>query len=113
MDVEAAARHDPVALLDTARDGDPRAIGLSDGDRLNYDLFRRELEDEVDGHQFKAYLMPMSQRGGVQSLESTAETLRLADVGDYDGWPARMAKVDAVIQPIEKPKSCASAPMPM
>ncbi|MDH4073690.1 MAG: DUF885 domain-containing protein, partial [Gammaproteobacteria bacterium] len=43
---------------------------LSDVDRLNYDLFRRELEDEVDGHQFMAYLMPMSQRGGVQSLES-------------------------------------------
>jgi prolyl oligopeptidase len=70
---------------------------LSADDQLNYDLFRRELEDSVDGHQFRNYLMPMSQRGGVQSLESTAETIPLAGVDDYEDWLARMAGVETVI----------------
>ena len=71
---------------------------LTESDQLNYDLFRRELENSVDGQQFNAHLMPISQRGGVQSLESTAETVRLADMDDYEDWLARMAKVDAVIE---------------
>jgi prolyl oligopeptidase len=71
---------------------------LTQKDQLNYDLFRRELENSVEGHQFKAYLMPISQRGGVQSLESAAETLRLANVQDYEDWLARMARVETVIE---------------
>ena len=71
---------------------------LSEADRLNYDLFRRELESSVDGQQFNTHLMPISQRGGVQSLESTAETVRLANVQDYEDWLARMAGVETVIE---------------
>lgn len=71
---------------------------LSEADALNHDLFRRQLENAIDGHQFKSYLMPMSQRGGVQSLESTAETLRLANVQDYEDWLARMTQIENVIE---------------
>jgi len=71
---------------------------LTDSDRLNHELLRRELENEVDGQQFKSYLMPISQRGGVQSLETTAESLRLENVRDYEDWLARMAKVKTVIE---------------
>jgi prolyl oligopeptidase len=71
---------------------------LGEADQLNYDLFRRQLEDASDGHRFKTFLMPMSQRGGVQSLESTAETLRLANVGDYEDWLARMQKIETVVE---------------
>ena len=71
---------------------------LPESDALNYDLFRRQLENSIDGHEYKSYLMPMSQRGGVQSLESTAETLRLANVKDYEDWLARMAQIEAVIE---------------
>ncbi len=74
------------------------ASQLSVGDQLNYDLFRRSLENRIDGHQFRNYLMPMSQRGGVQSLESTAETVRLANVQDYEDWLVRMASVGQVIE---------------
>jgi len=70
---------------------------LADADALNYDLFRRQLENSIDGHEFKSYLMPMSQRGGVQSLESTAETLRLSSVQDYEDWLARMTQIETVI----------------
>jgi prolyl oligopeptidase len=71
---------------------------LSASDQLDYDLFRRSLENSIDGHQFRNYLMPMSQRGGVQSLESTAETVRLANVKDYEDWLVRMANVETVIE---------------
>jgi prolyl oligopeptidase len=67
-------------------------------DQLNYDLFRRELQDDIDSYQYKNYLMPMSQRGGVQSLESTAETVRLATVQDYEDWLVRMSRVESVIE---------------
>ena len=65
---------------------------------LNYDLFRRDLLDDIDGFRFKNYLMPISQRGGVQSLESTAETVRLANVQDYEDWLVRMSQVEKVIE---------------
>ena len=70
---------------------------LDGDDRLNYDLFRRQLENAIDGHRFKAHLMPISQRGGVQSLESTAETLRLETLQDFEDWLARMAGIEQVI----------------
>jgi uncharacterized protein (DUF885 family) len=71
---------------------------LTETDQLNYELFRRYLENSVDAHQFRNYLMPMSQRGGVQSLESTAETLRLGNAQDYADWLARMSQIDTVIE---------------
>lgn len=71
---------------------------LTETDQLNYELFRRSLENSVDAHQFRNYLMPMSQRGGVQSLESTAETLRLGNAQDYEDWLARMSQIDTVIE---------------
>jgi uncharacterized protein (DUF885 family) len=71
---------------------------LADTDALNYDLFRRRLENSIDAHEYKSYLMPMSQRGGVQSLESTAETLRLTNVQDYEDWLARMTQIENVIE---------------
>ncbi len=74
------------------------SAALTTDDQLNYDLFRRELENSIDAHQYKNYLMPMSQRGGVQSLESTAETVRLANVEDYEDWLARMASVETMIE---------------
>ncbi|MBT6209378.1 MAG: DUF885 domain-containing protein, partial [Woeseia sp.] len=71
---------------------------LSAADALNYDLFRRQIENTLDSHEFKNYLMPMSQRGGVQSLDATAETLRLNNVKDYEDWLARMTQIEAVIE---------------
>jgi uncharacterized protein (DUF885 family) len=84
------------AYLDRLREIDPSSLSTSD--QLNYDLYRRELQNSIDGHRFKAYLMPISQRGGVQSLEATAESLRMQTVKDYEDWLARMAKVPDVIE---------------
>ena len=86
---EQRAFQDRLAAIDSA--------SLDEEDRLNYDLFRRELQNDLDGHRFRTYLMPVSHRGGVQNLETTAEGLRLATVRDYDDWLERMAGVDDFI----------------
>ena len=70
---------------------------LSTDDQLNYELFRRQLQDEVDEFQFNGYLMPFSQRGGVQTLDGLTNQLRLVTVEDYDDWLARLGKIDDVI----------------
>jgi prolyl oligopeptidase len=91
------------ARLDTRRE-QLRRLRLIDpgqleaGERLDYDLFRRQLEVAIDGHRFNAHLMPISQRGGVQSLESTADSLRLETVGDYENWLKRMGSIESVIE---------------
>jgi prolyl oligopeptidase len=71
---------------------------LDETNRLNYDLFRRDLQNDIDGDRFRTYLMPVSHRGGVQTLEETAEGLRLQSVRDYEDWLARMDAVDGVIR---------------
>ena len=70
---------------------------LSDADHLNYELFRRDLQQRVDSHQFNGYLMPFSQRGGVQNLDSQASYLRFDTAGDFEDWLARLDKIDTVI----------------
>ena len=83
-------------LLTRLRAIDPAQ--LTPQDQLNYDLFRRELRDDLDAHKYRNYLMPINQRGGMQSLESTAERMPMSSVQDYDDWLARMASVDEVIR---------------
>jgi len=71
---------------------------LSPQDQLNHDLFRRELQNSIDGYEYNGRLMPMSQRGGIQSLDTVAENLRLSSVQDYENWLARMAAVEAATE---------------
>jgi len=71
---------------------------LGPDDQLNYELFRRQLQDEVDEHRFNGHLMPFSQRGGVQNIDTLTEQLRLASVADFDDWLARLGKLDTVIE---------------
>ncbi len=76
---------------------------LSDADQLNYELFRRQLQDDVDLHQFRGYLLPFFHRGGVQNLENVTNQLRLTTSRDFEDWLARMGKIDVVIdQEIER-----------
>ena len=76
---------------------------LSEEDRLNHELFRRLMQNNVDEFQFNRHLLPFSQRGGEQNLDGTTDRQRLATVEDYDDWLARLGKIDEVIdQTIER-----------
>ncbi len=71
---------------------------LGDADQLNYELFRRQLQDNVDSFAFNAHLMPFNQRGGVQNLDNNTNSLSFVTVKDYEDWIARLGKVDVVIR---------------
>src|SRR3954465_9673647 len=63
---------------------------LSAADQLNYDLFKKDLETDIEGFKFKTYLMPINQRGGVQTLDELGDRLRFDTVKDFEDWIARL-----------------------
>ncbi|MCB1647285.1 MAG: DUF885 domain-containing protein [Pseudomonadales bacterium] len=67
---------------------------LSAADRINYDLFERQQAESLEAAQFSQHLMPISQRGGIQTLDETGNRIRLETVQDYDDWLARLATLD-------------------
>ena len=71
---------------------------LSTAGQLDYELFRRQLQDDIDEHQFRDHLLPFFHRGGIQNLENTTHRLRLETVRDFEDWLARMRKVDILIE---------------
>jgi prolyl oligopeptidase len=71
---------------------------LSEADQLNYELFRRSLQDDVDLFEFNSHLLPFSQRGGVQNLDNSTNSLSFTTVTDYENWLARLGKIDVVIE---------------
>jgi prolyl oligopeptidase len=48
--------------------------------------------------QFRDYLMPVNQRGGVQTLDEVAERIRLSTVKDFEDWLARLASIETVLE---------------
>jgi uncharacterized protein (DUF885 family) len=63
---------------------------LTPRDQVNYDMFKRDLEMDIEGHQYKVWLMPVSMRGGIQTVADFATQLRFTTVKDYEDWIARM-----------------------
>jgi uncharacterized protein (DUF885 family) len=63
---------------------------LSPADQLNYDLFEKSYQTGIDEQQYRLYLIPLTQRGGPQTVHELADSLRFTTVKDYDDWLARM-----------------------
>ncbi|HLA12963.1 MAG TPA: DUF885 domain-containing protein [Pyrinomonadaceae bacterium] len=63
---------------------------LSRSDQLNYDLFKKEYETDVEAYKYRWYLVPLNQRGGIQSENELADSLRFETVKDYEDWIARL-----------------------
>jgi uncharacterized protein (DUF885 family) len=70
---------------------------LQPADQLNYDLFRKDLESDAEEFRLRLYLMPISQRGGIQSTDELTELLRFQTVKDYDDWLARLRTFPAYV----------------
>ena len=71
---------------------------LSPADQLNDDLYRRNLQTEIDGFRFRFYLCPLSQQGGVQNADDVLTSLRFSTIKDYQDWLARLDKLPALIE---------------
>jgi len=64
---------------------------LSEADRLNYDIYLRQLDDQIAGFAFPTEVMPVSHQGGVHSIaDSLLQGLRFEGVKDYADWIARL-----------------------
>ncbi|HEX8078517.1 MAG TPA: DUF885 domain-containing protein, partial [Chthoniobacterales bacterium] len=66
-------------------------------DQLNYDLFKKDLEEDIEGAKFRTYLMPINQRGGVQTLDELGDRLRFETVKDFEDWIARLRALPALM----------------
>jgi uncharacterized protein (DUF885 family) len=71
---------------------------LDDTDQVSYDMFAWNLQGSLDSHRFRAHLIPLNQRGGVQSLDGVQESLRFETVKDYEDWIARLRGIDTLIE---------------
>ena len=63
---------------------------LSAADRLNYRLFRREYESDVEAFPYRWHLIALNQREGIQDENSLADSLRFETQKDYEDWIARL-----------------------
>jgi uncharacterized protein (DUF885 family) len=71
---------------------------LAPADRLNYDLFRKDLTDDIEEFKFRFYLMPINQGGGIQSADQLGDRLRFQTVKDYEDWLARLRAYPAYVE---------------
>jgi uncharacterized protein (DUF885 family) len=70
---------------------------LSVADQLNYDLFRKEYESRIEENAYHWYLVPINQRGGIQTANELADALRFETIKDYEDWLARLRSFPAYL----------------
>ncbi|MEM7082607.1 MAG: DUF885 domain-containing protein [Pseudomonadota bacterium] len=91
-DVSAAARAqqhtDVMAILDKLDTID--VASLSSDDQLNYTLFKQTYEEAADDYQYRRFLIPLNQRGGIQSANGIANRIPFRTVQHYEDWIARL-----------------------
>jgi prolyl oligopeptidase len=63
---------------------------LSEKDKVNYDLFEKDYESAIANFETRLYLLPINQRGGVQTSDELAEFIQFQTVKDYEDWIARL-----------------------
>lgn len=63
---------------------------LTPSDQLNYDLFLKDYQEWIEGYQYRWHLIPLNQRGGIQTANELADALRFETLKDYEDWLARL-----------------------
>ncbi len=71
---------------------------LSPQDQINFLLFDQAYESRMAEAEHPTHLMPISQRGGIQTLDEIGDRLRLETVQDFDDWLARLTQIDQLMQ---------------
>ncbi|MEX0677013.1 MAG: DUF885 domain-containing protein [Pirellulales bacterium] len=68
---------------------------LARQDRVNYDIFRRQKRDAIAEYEFRAHLMPITNRSGFHvSFPELPLEVPLATVRDYENYVARLGAFD-------------------
>lgn len=87
-------QHDQQVLAKLAR---INRASLNQADQLNYDLFQKNYRLAVEGYKFRQFLIPLNQRGGIQTQDELADSLRFETLKDYQDWIARMRAFPALM----------------
>ena len=96
--LEAVAKREEHARATLARFNKIERANLSPADQLNYDLFKKNLEEQIAGFKFRMYLLPINQRGGIQTADELGDQLRFQTVKDYEDWLARLKALPAAME---------------
>ena len=81
--------------------GEVDTTGLSQQEKLSYDLMIRQLVNEQDEAGFKPWQMPVSQFSGLQiDLPQLAQLVTFNTVKDYDDWITRLHKMPLAMQQV-------------
>ncbi len=67
---------------------------LSVEDQLNYALFKQTYEESIEEHQYRHFLIPLNQRGGIQSANGIANRIPFTTVKHYEDWISRLNSFD-------------------
>jgi len=63
---------------------------LSQHDQLNYQLFKQQYENNLAEARYNMHLIPLNQRGGIQTLDTVLDRLRFENEQDYVDWLVRL-----------------------
>ncbi len=74
---------------------------LPAAEKINYDLFRRQYVEANEAFAFRQFLIPLNQRGGIQTQDEILEVLRFEHVDDYTQWLARLSALPRLIEQTE------------
>lgn len=74
---------------------------LSEADQLNFDLFRQQLSRSIEAYRYRHFLMPITQLGGIQTLDQMSDVLSFRSVRDYEDWIARLRVVGTLVEQTE------------
>lgn len=63
---------------------------LSEEDQLNYKLFHYRLTSRIERYPYGWHLIPLNQRGGIQTQDNIINQLPFKTKADYDAWCKRL-----------------------
>ncbi|WP_439640969.1 DUF885 domain-containing protein [Nevskia sp.] len=93
--IETRHRADAAALLKLLEIDRER---LGPADQLNFDLYRQQLERQIEDHRYRNFLMSLHHLSGPQLADQMTELLQLATVADYEHWIARIRGVAPMVE---------------
>lgn len=70
---------------------------LTPADQLSYDIFKRGLEEAIEGQRFPGDLLQIDQRNGPQYAASTIGSAPSATIKDYENIIARLRNLPTVV----------------
>ena len=70
---------------------------LNTSDRLSFDIFKRSIDESIEGARFPRELLAVTQRDGPQYLASVLAKMPTSSVAEYERILARLAALPTVI----------------